>query len=265
MIGINYNTLPSLKLYGCINDAKFASDFWKAQGVKPENLLILIDDIRIGRNKFPTISNVTKAIRWLFTDATVFDFWNTPEKKWPVRKDRYHYYFHYSGHGTQVKDRNGDEADGKDEAICCLNDACNYITNMTDDQLRYDIASKLPEGCLLFGIMDCCHSGTVLDLPFKFDGYSTEISGVELKKKVFIISGCQDFEVAADAFLDGVNVGATTAAFLAVMKQPGSRTYTYAQIIDKMNEYRVQHVQNNQRHVFSYCTRGDESKKFLEL
>jgi hypothetical protein len=29
---------------------------------------------------------------------------------------------HFSGHGTQVRDRDGDEADGKDEAICTIDE-----------------------------------------------------------------------------------------------------------------------------------------------
>lgn len=263
IIGINYNTVPSLKLNGCIEDTKHISDFWTKQGVSSEYMLVLTDDNKLDRKKMPTVSNIRKAMRWLLTDATVSDFYNTPELSWPTVKKFHQYYIHYSGHGTQVRDTSGDEKDGRDEAICCLNDTCTSYSTIVDDELRSNLAAKIPDGSILFGTMDCCHSGTVIDLPYKFDGISTEISGIELNKKVFIISGCQDSETSADAFINGVSVGATTAAFLDVMKEPNSSSYTYSQILEKMNKYRVDHIQHKQKHVFSYCSRGDELKKFL--
>ena len=68
--------------------------------------------------------------------------------------------FYYSGHGTQIPDQNGDEADGKDEAIVPY-DAGNTIESyITDDQLgAWTSQIKAAETLV---ILDSCHSGTGL-------------------------------------------------------------------------------------------------------
>ena len=63
----------------------------------------------------------------------------------------------YSGHGTQVKDDSGDEADLFDEALVPIDYQQGQL--LLDDDL--DIAlRKLPSGAYLSLFMDCCHSGT---------------------------------------------------------------------------------------------------------
>lgn len=37
---------------------------------------------------------------------------------------------------------------------------------ITDDELHRIIVQPLPEGCKLTCVFDCCHSGTILDLPY---------------------------------------------------------------------------------------------------
>ena len=70
--------------------------------------------------------------------------------------------FHYSGHGTQVPDINGDELDGMDEAICLLDG------NVIDDDLKFTMVDQLPAGVKLRCFFDCCHSGTIVDLPYNW-------------------------------------------------------------------------------------------------
>ena len=70
--------------------------------------------------------------------------------------------FHYSGHGTTVRDRDGDEAGSdtpaEDEAICPV----DYETGalILDDDIGR-VFDLLPAGVNLTCFMDCCHSGTV--------------------------------------------------------------------------------------------------------
>ena len=46
-----------------------------------------------------------------------------------------------------------------------------------DDDLYDIIVKPLPKGCHLVCLFDCCHSGTVLDLPYVFtaDGEQSEM------------------------------------------------------------------------------------------
>lgn len=61
----------------------------------------------------------------------------------------------YSGHGTQVKDRNGDEPDGWDEAIVPID-----LTTIIDD-LIYSILTQLNPQAQGFLFSDSCFSGTI--------------------------------------------------------------------------------------------------------
>jgi hypothetical protein len=63
--------------------------------------------------------------------------------------------FYYSGHGSQVTDASGDEADGWDEVLCPY-DWPKYVS---DDDFRVILAKAKP-GVTLDVIIDACHSGT---------------------------------------------------------------------------------------------------------
>ena len=67
----------------------------------------------------------------------------------------------YAGHGTQVEDLDGDEADGdtpgEDEAICPFDFANGRF--LIDDDVA-EIVARLPTGAQLTFLLDCCHSGT---------------------------------------------------------------------------------------------------------
>lgn len=79
-------------------------------------------------------------------------------------------YFHFSGHGQPVEDRNGDEADGWDEAIIPINAHKIYKkgiyegqNHIIDDELG-KLVSHLrtavgPKG-IVYVTIDACHAGT---------------------------------------------------------------------------------------------------------
>lgn len=72
--------------------------------------------------------------------------------------------FHYSGHGSQQRNYSGDEADGYDETLCPLDFETQGM--IVDDEINETIVKPLPHGVKLHALIDACHSGTVLDLPF---------------------------------------------------------------------------------------------------
>ncbi|CAE6537142.1 unnamed protein product [Rhizoctonia solani] len=151
-IGINYFGQTG-ELRGCINDSNNLCEFLTRQfGYKQEDIVKLTDDATNPR-QMPTRENILNAMQWLVKDAHPNDS----------------LFFHYSGHGGQTKDKDGDEADGYDEVIYPMD--FEHAGHIVDDDMHAIMVKPLPEGCRLTAIFDSCHSGSALDLPYI---YSTE-------------------------------------------------------------------------------------------
>jgi len=117
-----------------------------------EDIVLLRDDAQDPK-EMPTRENMLRAMQWLVSD---------------VRPDD-SLFFHYSGHGGQTPDLDGDEDDGFDEVIFPMDH--QQKGHIVDDLLHDLMVKPLPPGCRLTAIFDSCHSGTALDLPYI---YSTE-------------------------------------------------------------------------------------------
>ncbi|WP_372657461.1 caspase family protein [Hydrogenophaga sp.] len=65
------------------------------------------------------------------------------------------FFLSYSGHGGQVPDVSGDEADKQDETWCL------YDAQLIDDELYFEL-SRFKAGVRVLVISDSCHSGTVV-------------------------------------------------------------------------------------------------------
>lgn len=98
--------------------------------------------------RIPTKQNMRMALYWLVQGCTAGDS----------------LVFHYSGHGSRQRNYNGDEVDGFDETLCPLDFETQGM--IVDDEINATIVRPLPHGVKLHSIIDACHSGTVLDLPF---------------------------------------------------------------------------------------------------
>lgn len=70
--------------------------------------------------------------------------------------------FHYSGHGSQITDVNGDETDGRDETLVPIDsrDPQKKGFDITDDKLNewFQVLSRYTSNITF--ILDSCHSGT---------------------------------------------------------------------------------------------------------
>lgn len=67
-------------------------------------------------------------------------------------------YLHYSGHGSQVQDQNGDEEDGRDETLIPHDGRTSGIPDITDDELAALLARIDAKQVVV--TLDSCHSGT---------------------------------------------------------------------------------------------------------
>lgn len=152
LIGINYFGQRG-QLRGCINDVKNMSAFLnQAYGYQRDDMVVLTDDQQNPISQ-PTKQNILRAMHWLVKDARPNDS----------------LFFHYSGHGGQTKDMDGDEEDGYDEVIYPVD--FRQVGHIVDDEMHRIMVRPLQPGVRLTAIFDSCHSGTALDLPYI---YSTQ-------------------------------------------------------------------------------------------
>jgi hypothetical protein len=149
-IGINYVS-SECELDGAWNDVDKMRQFAVASGYKDDalSMRVLRDN---GSDVSPTKANITKALRWLVKGAGRGDS----------------LLLHFSGHGVSQKDTDAftDEADGMDECLVPVDFVENGVVK--DDDLFRTLVAPLAPGASLVAIMDCCHSGTMLDLGYDF-------------------------------------------------------------------------------------------------
>jgi hypothetical protein len=86
-------------------------------------------------------------------------------------------FLHYSGHGGSIPDDDGDEADGMDETMVPVD--YQSAGQIRDDDIYDHLVKKVPAGCHLTVVMDCCHSGSILDLPYTVVADDATIAKVE--------------------------------------------------------------------------------------
>ena len=145
------------------------------------------------------------------------------------------FYFTYSGHGTQLWDNSGEEADLYDEALC-LWDRPGGIQCITDDTLR-ELLQKIRGS--VFVILDSCYSGGMeraalppgmkrKSIPFdsSWSVYGNEFESAREKRLTTIhrqynLYACLESEVSYDtggggifttSLLHNVNAGRRTIA-----------------------------------------------------
>jgi len=192
LIGCNYNN-SAYKLNGCINDVNNIKSVIKNIGFN--NITVLTDETDKPPNKINILTELTRLLSNSNNNDLLF--------------------FSYSGHGSQVLDKNGDETDNRDEVIIPLD-----FNVITDDELKSVIQTYLKPNVTLFALFDCCNSGTVLDLKYQYlnslnyDNYTENNKATDTPGNVIMISGCTDNQTSADAFINNTSQGAMTWAFI---------------------------------------------------
>ncbi|KDQ30223.1 hypothetical protein PLEOSDRAFT_1101227 [Pleurotus ostreatus PC15] len=253
-VGINYFGQPN-ELRGCINDAKRVRDFLiRAYFLQASSLalirsliyplvlglgnhrfresdIVMLTDDSPDPGKLPTRSNIIRAMKWLVRSGKPHDS----------------LFFHYSGHGGQTPDLDGDEIDGFDEVIFPMDhkEKGHVTDDFTDTLARLGCSymyhvllppkvKPLPRNCRLTALFDCCHSGTALDLPYIYrtnGRVKKELVTPQARKRksspadVISFSGCEDGQTSADTFANGVAVGAMSHAFISVLRKNPRQSY----------------------------------------
>lgn len=228
-IGINDYPGTSSDLSGCLNDA---NDWREAMVARKFEATSLLDEKA-------TKSNMHEAISKIVGDTGRDDI----------------AVITYSGHGTWIADEDGDEPDGRDEALCPHDITEGNL--LTDDEL-YDIFSERRRGARIIMISDSCHSGTVTRArtimpgtendPWNFQKIrylapefyikddkarlrrARQVENVRARGKIraasVLLAGCKDDEYSYDAWFNGRPNGAFTYVALHELKSlPDDATY----------------------------------------
>jgi metacaspase-1 len=262
LIGICYKGQGKIELAGCVHDIQFMHYLLCTKfGFQLADFVVMTDRDEslpsfMRGAKMPTRENIIAAMKDLLADAQPGDS----------------LFFHFCGHGSQVKDKGCDEIDGLDETIL----PCDFETagEIIDDELNQILVYNMPSGVRLTALLDCCHSGTGFDLPHMYEASLVNehgavkttcccMRGLSLADniratvafirrfivkphainpnagEVFLFSGCQDHESALESDAITVSTGALTYAFIAAMEHAhhgDSRSYTYRTLLETMRE-----------------------------
>jgi hypothetical protein len=202
LIGIDYIKIPDITLNGCINDTiNIKNSLIDAYDYDINNITMLRDD-ETRPVLQPTRENIINNLKSLALQS------GSLEEIW----------IHYSGHGSQLRDKNNDEVSGYDSILVPI----DYKTGgfIVDDELLNIIKNIKCRTILIF---DSCHSGTICDLPWSFE-YKNENTCARTKNNniviqnpnIYMFSGCKDTQTSADSYNNDKQqyVGAFTDALL---------------------------------------------------
>lgn len=192
LIGINYIGKP-YQLQGPIYDVlQVRGLLIDAYDIRPSNIVTLRDD---DKQNIPTKARILEELQKL------------------VNSDAASILIMYSGHGTSIADKTGDETDSNDECIVPADaDAMGIIT---DDQINAIVKNAKCTGLVLF---DSCRSGTILDL--QYQGYNSDKKDITTGG-IYCISGCRDIEDSVEILSKDqlLPQGALTSAFISSIRE----------------------------------------------
>lgn len=225
LVGINKYKIAGADLNGCVNDVTNLRDILlKYFGFD-------IKDIKVMTDERATKLGIMDGLKWLTEGVKTGDS----------------ILFAFSGHGSQIVDKNNDEYKDNLDEILCPHDMDWDGTYIVDDELN-EIFSKVDQTVNIEVILDSCHSGTgtreikglnllpkeetlkirFLKPPVDIDCRMDEdmevvklFSGIRAKKpdNRVVFTGCKDNQTSADAYINGTYNGAFTYYFCKYLRE----------------------------------------------
>lgn len=210
LFGLNYDKTPDARLRGCHEDVKNMSQLLKTK--------YGFDEIDVHLDNAPHARTTASGILQEINDLAV----ECHKRKIET------VYIHFSGHGTRTRDWSGDENDGYDEALVPSDFKTRGL--VSDDYVKR-VLRNFPEFTNVICCFDCCHSGSVADLKYRYKDNANWV--VEDKSKscdanIVMLSGCTDTQTSADAF--NVNnrrkfTGACTSCLIRTLEKHDKPTW----------------------------------------
>lgn len=188
----------------CSIDGRNMEKLVRNCGIPDSNIVAMYDEQC-------TKQNVSNLVRQVGSQCTAGDY----------------FVFYYSGHGTNLADQSGDEADGQDEAFCFVtpDGQVNYSSCMSDDDFSDLVTEVLDPGVNVLVLTDCCHSGTICDFG----------NGHWAGRKAVSITGCLDNQTSGDIGKGGIFTHSMLLA-LGALKEEGDSDFAVAKLYNKTIE-----------------------------
>jgi len=216
------NTYPGCPLSGCVNDAIRMSQ------LLPKHFPVAEDNIRLLVDDRATKAAIMERLEWLVDGVKPGD----------------HLYFHFSGHGSQVAERNDQhEVDQLSEIICPVDMAWDPDHYITDWEL-YDIFKVIPEGVMFNWASDSCHSGGLASIdrgihnsPLQKPKFWAPPADVQWKINIAKKKGIKTARESKKlnvGFISGCGSGQTSADTVINGEHCGAFTYYYAEALEKL-------------------------------
>lgn len=193
LLGINYVDTPDAHLKGCVNDVENMRAFLIVRlGFSPDTVRVYSDEDPNTRDRCTAVG-IVRSIQELAI------------KSWKDNLDQV--WIHYSGHGSQILDASSDEADKKDE--CLVPSDFRKGGGIITDDVILKLLNYFNPKTKVFTMFDCCHSGSIADLRYRFDTATAGTTGTttvdenpksKCTPRVVSISGCRDDQTSADAW-----------------------------------------------------------------
>jgi metacaspase-1 len=247
LVGINdYSTINDLQ--GCVNDVT------NVRSILKTFFGFTNTEIRVLTDSRATKKNILDRLAGMVESAKAGDL----------------LIFHFSGHGSQIRDRENDELkDHMDELICPwdMNWDNGYIT---DDMLRA-ILEGLKTGVKMEIILDSCHSGSgtrdlmpppqdlsgntvrvrdrflspPVDIQCRYQGDEDDLKPArsfrtdqEIILNHILWAGCRDSQTSADALIDGHYNGAFSYYFCKHVRESRGnikRSELYTRVLNSLS------------------------------
>ncbi|MBT8325288.1 MAG: caspase family protein, partial [Winogradskyella sp.] len=221
----NYPARTGWPTISSLNDVPLIKNALEAQDFKSENILVITDKAATRKGIFNAFKQLMKKVK--SGDIVVI---------------------HYSGHGQQIFDDNGDEVDGKDETIVPYDALVRYTSNykgenhIRDDELGKvisDFRNNLGARGQLLLLLDSCHSGTASRggkarggkpalLPPNWTSQSVDrIENFNISEEIKVATDASPFVIISGASADELNyeadgVGSLSYAFSRAMSSLGT-------------------------------------------
>jgi len=181
LIGIDYINNPEYYLRGCINDVIVVRNMLiDAYDYNASDITIMREDS--GDFIAPTKTNILRQLELLFSQS------ENLEELW----------FHYSGHGSQLQSQNSEM---KQIII-----PSNYQEEgVIQDTELLQLIQQISKHCRAIMVFDCCHSGTICDMPWTFEYTNanylvTHTNPIEMSNpNIYVFSGCRDNQKSSDS------------------------------------------------------------------